>query len=225
MGNPILSHTAERSAVCILSKSPFEQDSISQLINSHSRYQVEFSSTDYKLSGQVVKAVEPDIAIVSYHHGIFRGPRIAQQMMSENSRLRIIGYSHHCNARQVFRMLDAGALAFLSYDCHFAEWQEAIETVSTGRIFYNRHITTDVIDAFKMCRSTGQTWWRTRLTEEIIMYAVYLSLGHTRDELCQLMKKKNIAEVNNDLNAIYYQLGCRNKEEFINQVFSEEGFD
>jgi DNA-binding NarL/FixJ family response regulator len=225
MGKHILSRPAERSSVCVLGKTSLEEYFIPQLINSHSGFCVKYFTLDYKMGLQVVKTIEPDIAFVNYHHGSFRGSRIAQQLHSENGSLRLVGYSDRYHPRQLFRMLDAGALAFLTFDCYADEWNEAIDTVATGRIFYNRYITHDAIDAFKMDRHTGNAWWRTRLTEEMIMYAVYLKRGVKRDDLYKFMNKRNTAEVNNDLTAIYLQLHCNNKEEFINLVQSEEGFE
>jgi DNA-binding NarL/FixJ family response regulator len=216
---------AGRNSVCVLSKMPFEFDAITWLVDSLKEFHVAFPRLDYKLAPSVLQVSPPDILMVNYHYGLFRGTRIAHQLKSENSRMRLMACSLNYHERQLFRMLDAGALAFLTFNCEAAEWKEALATIATGCIFYNRYITPDVIAHFKMVKSTADAWWRNKLDEEAIMYAALLKRGLSRDELVTELNKANVGAVNNDLNNLFRKHNCKNKEEFILLVESEEGVE
>jgi DNA-binding NarL/FixJ family response regulator len=212
---------ASPCTVCILSESSFEFDSLKRLIGPLQNFSLPFQAMDYKQAPVVLRAQPTDVAIVSYHYGSFRGPFVARQLHEEHYGLRLIGFTDEYHERKLFRMLDACVLAFLTYDCTEAQWMEALETTSAGRIHYNQFITHDILDYYRLHKPTPNAWWRSVLDEETIQYAIYLYQGKSRHDLIKLMNKKNISEVNNDLFRIFAKHNCRNKEDLIRLVAAE----
>jgi DNA-binding NarL/FixJ family response regulator len=120
---------------------------------------------------KTLQYVRTAVVLISYHFYGNRGRELARRLHFMNSELRIAGYSFHYHERQLYSMIDAGALSFFNKDCGYDELHILIEEIATGRRHYNKHFTTRIADSIKQYAANSNRWWLNEISDEEISIA------------------------------------------------------
>jgi DNA-binding NarL/FixJ family response regulator len=89
--------------------------------------------------------LSPDIVIMDISMPDLNGIEAARQIISRDSRIKVIALSVHSDKRFVIEMLNAGASGYLLKDCAFEELANAIRTVMSNRSYLSPAITDVMI--------------------------------------------------------------------------------
>jgi two-component system, NarL family, response regulator NreC len=87
----------------------------------------------------------PDIIVMDIDMPVLDGVKATEKIKKDNPEVGIIALTMHSKAAMVKRMLEAGALGYLSKNCNSKELVQAIKTVHSGKKFLSEEITDVVI--------------------------------------------------------------------------------
>lgn len=93
--------------------------------------------------------LSPDIVIMDISMPDMNGIEAARQIISRDSRIKVIALSVHSDKRFVIEMLNAGASGYLLKDCAFEELANAIRTVMSNRSYLSPAITDVMIQDYR----------------------------------------------------------------------------
>ncbi len=93
--------------------------------------------------------LSPDIVIMDISMPDMNGIEAARQIISRDSRIKVIALSVHSDKRFVIEMLNAGASGYLLKDCAFEELANAIRIVMSNRSYLSPAITDVMIQDYR----------------------------------------------------------------------------
>jgi two-component system response regulator NreC len=93
--------------------------------------------------------LSPDIVIMDISMPDMNGIEAARQIISRDSRIKVIALSVHSDKRFVIEMLNAGASGYLLKDCAFEELANAIRTVMSNRSYLSPAITDIMLNDYR----------------------------------------------------------------------------
>jgi two-component system response regulator NreC len=93
--------------------------------------------------------LSPDIVIMDISMPDMNGIEAARQIISRDSRIKVIALSVHSDKRFVIEMLNAGASGYLLKDSAFEELANAIRTVMSNRSYLSPAITDIMLNDYR----------------------------------------------------------------------------
>lgn len=125
------------------------REGIKSLIEKQSDMQVIGEADNGRETVRLVRELSPDIVVIDISMPDMNGIEATRQIISKDSRIKIIALSVHSDKRYVTEMLNAGASGYLLKECAFGELVNAIRTVITNRSYLSPEITDVMINDYK----------------------------------------------------------------------------
>jgi len=97
---------------------------------------------------ELVRRANPDVVVMDINMPDLNGIEAARQIVTSDSRAKIIALSMHSDTRMVREMLKAGASGYLLKDCAFTELTKAIKIVMKDQLFLSSGIADVVVEDY-----------------------------------------------------------------------------
>jgi two-component system, NarL family, response regulator NreC len=104
---------------------------------------------DGRTTVSLARELSPDIVIMDISMPDMNGIEATRQIVSRDSRIKVIALSVHSDKRFVVEMLHAGASAYLLKDCAFGELVNAVRAVIANHSYMSPEITDVMIKDYK----------------------------------------------------------------------------
>jgi DNA-binding NarL/FixJ family response regulator len=89
---------------------------------------------------QLVHKLKPDVVLMDITMPYMNGIDATRQIVSENSRIKVVALSMHSEWAYVANMIEAGASGYLQKEHILEELQKAITTVAEGGIYVSKRM-------------------------------------------------------------------------------------
>ena len=185
--------TTHKIKIAIAEDCKITRDLLKGHLSDVPEFSVIIEAPNGKLLLQEITKNIPDIAILDVRMDVMDGVEAAFEIKKFNKEIRIIAWSAHNDIHTIFKMLDAGATAFLDKDANLAEMKKCICSVNKEGHYYNHYFTSSMHESILR-------------GENHLLYGVGEVLL-TDDEIeltknvCKGMNNKEIAD--------YHQVGIR----------------
>ncbi len=118
------------------------------LLEKQSDMAVVAEAEDGRTAVQMVEELSPDVVIMDVSMSDLNGVEATRQIISRNSKVKIIALSMHSDRLFVSEMLKSGACGYLLKDCAFEELARAIRAVIDGKTYLSPAISGVVVDDY-----------------------------------------------------------------------------
>ena len=118
------------------------------LLEKQSDMAVVAEAEDGRTAVQMVEKLSPDVVIMDVSMPDLNGVEATRQIISRNSKVKIIALSMHSDRLFVSEMLKSGACGYLLKDCAFEELAGAIRAVVDGKTYLSPAISGVVVDDY-----------------------------------------------------------------------------
>lgn len=125
------------------------REGLRALIEKHSDMSVIGEADNGRTTVKLAHELLPDIVIMDISMPDMNGIEAARQIISQDSRVKVIALSVHSNKYFVSEMLNAGASGYLLKDCAFGELVNAVRAVSSNRSYLSPEITDIMLKDYK----------------------------------------------------------------------------
>jgi len=122
---------------------------IASLINNFIGYKVIFEAANGEdLMHKISPKLLPDIILLDMHMPVMDGKTTAQWLLSTYPEVRIIVLSMFDDAERVLGMIKMGVKGYLLKDAEPYEFEQALQKVSQGDLYYPEFVTRLLINNF-----------------------------------------------------------------------------
>ncbi len=94
---------------------------------------------------RMVRDLSPDLVIIDVNMPGLNGIQATEKIILHTPGIKVIGLSFHCSREVVQKMLEAGAIGYLSKHCDSEEFVRAIKSVMDNR----RYLSSDIRDVLE----------------------------------------------------------------------------
>jgi DNA-binding NarL/FixJ family response regulator len=110
--------------------------------------QVVAEAEDGRAAVRLALELMPAVVIMDIGMPDLNGIEATRQILSQSSRVKVIGLSMYVDRRFIVNMLKAGASGYLLKDCAFEELTRAIRAVTAGKTYLSPDVTHVVMQEF-----------------------------------------------------------------------------
>lgn len=172
------------------------------LISNLSNYKVLFEAGDGKeLIGKITPKVKPDIILLDINMPAMNGMEAAKWLKDNYPEIKIIVLSMFQDAEKVLAMIKLGVKGYLLKDSEPQEFEEALNKVADGEIYYPSFVTRYLVK--NLDRDNEQVRLNSRELEFLRLAGTELTYKEIADKMCisartvdgyrdQLFEKLNI---------------------------------
>ena len=122
---------------------------ISSLINNFSGYEILFEAGNgEELIQKITPDFKPDIILLDINMPVMDGILTAQWLRKNYPEIRVIVLSMFEDAEKVLTMVKMGVKGYLLKDAEPAEFEDALQKVSAGELYYPEFVTRHIINTF-----------------------------------------------------------------------------
>lgn len=121
------------------------REGIEALLEKQRDIEVLATAGDGRTAVRLARELSPDVVIMDVNMPELNGIEAARQIISENSKVRVIALSMYSDRQFVGEMLKAGASGYMLKDCDSGELVSTIHAVVKNEICLNPGIATEVI--------------------------------------------------------------------------------
>jgi DNA-binding NarL/FixJ family response regulator len=116
------------------------------------QFEVVGEASDGRAAVKLARAVKPDVVVMDVVMAGMNGIEATHQILSENSKTKVVALSIYSYARYVVNILEAGASGYVlkvaAHDCLL----EAVQSVVAGRSYLSPEITGTLVDRYRSGR-------------------------------------------------------------------------
>jgi DNA-binding NarL/FixJ family response regulator len=121
------------------------REGLKSLLEKQSDITVIGQAEDGRTTVKLTRELSPDIVIMDISMPDMNGIEATRQIVSRDSRIKVIALSVHSDKRFVIEMLHAGASAYLLKDCAFNELVNAVRAVTANHSYLSPEIADVMI--------------------------------------------------------------------------------
>ncbi|HWZ16816.1 MAG TPA: response regulator transcription factor [Mucilaginibacter sp.] len=122
---------------------------ISSLINKFPRYKILFEAGDgEELAQKLTPKLQPDIVLLDINMPKKDGIATAQWLRNNYPEVKVIVLSMFEDAEKVLQMVKVGVKGYLLKDAEPFEFEQALEKVSEGEVYYPEFVTRHMLNSF-----------------------------------------------------------------------------
>jgi len=156
---------------------------IASLINKFPQYQILFEAGDgEELSGKLTPKLKPDILLLDINMPNKDGIATAQWVRSVYPDIHIIVLSMFEDAEKVLQMVKIGVKGYLLKDAEPAEFEQALNMVSQGEVYFPEFVTRYLIKNFN--QQSEQVKLNSRELEFLKLAGTELTYKEIADQMC-----------------------------------------
>jgi DNA-binding NarL/FixJ family response regulator len=112
------------------------------LLKRRSDMEVVGQAGDGRMAISLAKECTPDIAIMDINIPNLNGIEATRQLIIDNPKLKVMGFSLHSDTAIVLKMLHAGARGYMLKDSAFTELMDGIDVLIEGKYYLCSKIAT-----------------------------------------------------------------------------------
>jgi len=121
---------------------------LTRLLQQDSDVEVVAQAQNGHATVELARELSPDIVVMDVGMPDLNGIDATQQILRENSKIKVLALSMHSGRKFVVAMLKAGASGYLLKDCALEELTTALQTIMSGKIYLSPAITDIVVDSY-----------------------------------------------------------------------------
>ncbi|CAN5189433.1 response regulator transcription factor [soil metagenome] len=155
---------------------------ITSLINNFSGYEILFEAGNgEELTQKITPDFKPDIILLDINMPVMDGILTAQWLRKNYPEIRVIVLSMFEDAEKVLTMVKMGVKGYLLKDAEPAEFEDALQKVSAGELYYPEFVTRHIINTFNY--KTDQFRLNNRELEFLRLAATKLTYKEIADHM------------------------------------------
>lgn len=124
------------------------REGIEALLGKQQDFEVIATADDGRTAVRLARELSPDVVVIDVKMPDMNGIEATRQIISENSKVRVIALSMYSDRQFVGAMLKAGASGYMLKDCAFEELVSTIHAVTKNEICLSPMIATDVFKEY-----------------------------------------------------------------------------
>ncbi len=128
-------------------------DGLKALIEAQSDMKIVAEATNGREAVKLARKEKPDMVIIDVAMPDLNGLEAMRQILSDNSRIKVIALSMHSDRRYVTGMLSAGASGYILKHCAFEELAQAIHTVDRNQVYLSPAIAGILVQELSQSKS------------------------------------------------------------------------
>lgn len=132
------------------------REGIGVILNQEKDIDVIWSADNFRSTLENIDSQEIDVLLLDISLGIENGIQIAEQIINNNSDIKIIALTMHYEDDYIIKMLKLGARGYLLKDCSSSELVKSIHVVYDGSTYYSDHVNNVLIEHIKSGKPNGQ---------------------------------------------------------------------
>lgn len=122
---------------------------ISSLINNFKKYDIIFEAGNgEEMIGKISSGLKPDVILLDIHMPVMDGMLTASWLKENYPEIGVIALSMLEDPEKVLAMLKHGVKGYLLKDSEPREFEEALQKVSQGEVYYPGFVTRLLINSF-----------------------------------------------------------------------------
>lgn len=114
---------------------------LAQLLVGEPDMQVVGEAGDYSTTIKLIQELAPQVVIMDISMSDLNGVEATRRILSQYSRIKVVGLSMHSDSLFVLNMLKAGASGYLLKDCALEELVKAIRSVVNHKIYLSSSLS------------------------------------------------------------------------------------
>lgn len=156
---------------------------ITSLINNFKGFNILFeASNGEEMIRKISSRLKPDIVLLDIHMPVMDGAATALWLKENYPEIRIVVLSMLEDPEKVLTMLKFGAKGYLLKDSEPFEFEQALQKVSVGEVYYPEFVTRLLINSFN--QSQGQVTLQLRELEFLKLAASELTYKEIATQMC-----------------------------------------
>lgn len=156
---------------------------IASLINKFPQYKILFEAGDgEELSRKLTPKLKPDIVLLDINMPKMDGVETAQWLRNTYPDVNIIVLSMFEDAEKVLQMIKIGVKGYLLKDAEPVEFEQALQRVAQGDVYYPEFVTRHLISSFN--KQPEQVKLNNRELEFLKLAGTELTYKEIADQMC-----------------------------------------
>ena len=137
-------------SVVVVDDHPFFRDGVARGLNNSGEIRVVGEAEDGREGIEVIKAEDPDVAVVDYQMPDIDGIGVVHALKRDGVRTRVLLLSAATDSAIVFKALQEGASGYLSKDAHRADIVAAVRDVARGKTVVPPELAAGLVDQIRL---------------------------------------------------------------------------
>ncbi len=133
---------------------------------------------------QLIKRLQPDVALVDVHMPVFSGVEVTERVRRAKLATRIVILTMAGDAPFPRRLLDAGASGYLTKSCPAEELLKAVRQIADGR----RYLGSEIAQQMALASMKGDASPFEELSSRELEVAMMLAHGDTAQVIAERLK-------------------------------------
>lgn len=156
---------------------------IASLINKFPQYKILFEAGDgEELTQKLTPKLQPDIVLLDINMPKKDGIATAQWLRSNYPDVKVIVLSMFEDAEKVLQMVKMGVKGYLLKDAEPFEFEQALEKVSEGEVYYPEFVTRHLLNSFS--QKPDQLKLNSREVEFLKLAGSELTYREIAEQMC-----------------------------------------
>lgn len=156
---------------------------IASLINKFPQYKILFEAGDgEELTRKLTPKLQPDIVLLDINMPKKDGIATAQWLRSNYPDVKVIVLSMFEDAEKVLQMVKMGVKGYLLKDAEPFEFEQALEKVSEGEVYYPEFVTRHLLNSFS--QKPDQLKLNSREVEFLKLAGSELTYREIAEQMC-----------------------------------------
>lgn len=134
--------------VCVCDNHALFREGVKTVLRAEPNIEIAGEAADGKDALELIRRIEPDIALVGISLPVLRGFDVAERVTREQSKTKVIILTVYDDEDMVARCLDAGAAGYVLKDTSPGQLLYAIDTVSRGERYISPKVLNSVVNYY-----------------------------------------------------------------------------
>lgn len=143
---------------------------------------------DGNMTVQLSRELSPNVVVMDVGMPNVNGIEATQQILAQNSAIKVVALSMHSDKRFVGGMLKAGASGYLLKDCAFGELAQAIRAVFSDQTYLSPRIAHVVVESYVRQMAPSDNKGTSVLTPREREVLQLLAEGKTTREVAAMLQ-------------------------------------
>lgn len=175
--------SASQVTAVVVDDHSFYRDGLSRGLVASGLIAVVGEAADGRSALELIKASEPDVAVVDYQMPVLDGLAVVHAVMRENLRTRVLLLSAATDSAVVFRALEEGAAGYLGKDARRSEIVDAVLSVAAGKTVVPAELAAGLAREIRLRSQNKAPVLSQREHQVLAAFARGLSIPQTAAEL------------------------------------------